>query len=133
MNNRDFVNQVREIIDTTICDDMGYSRAFTEICALVKAETKFMSKTITVDGVEFIYDCIHTTNCWAYKYGGCAGNHSRCYAPPKTMESDEQDAVEKLKDRVRASLERFRFSSPIEFPKSIEILVSELRELLDQE
>jgi hypothetical protein len=39
-----------------------------------------MPKILVVDGVQFIYDCVHTDECWAYKYGGCAGNHSKCYS-----------------------------------------------------
>jgi len=53
-------------------------------------------------------------------------------ADNSAVESDKQNAIEALKDKIRASLERFRYSSPMEFPKSIDILVSELRELLDQ-
>ena len=52
-----------------------------------------MSKIIVVDGVRFIYDCIHMADCWAYKYGGCAGNHSKCYAPQNIKEAGEQQAT----------------------------------------
>ena len=38
MNNREFVDKVRDIVDTTISDDMGYSQAFSDICALVHSE-----------------------------------------------------------------------------------------------
>ena len=45
------------------------------------------------------------------------------------IEESQVTAVEHLKAEIRSSLAKFQCSAPIEFPKSIDVLVSELREL----
>jgi hypothetical protein len=58
-------------------------------------------KKLVVDGVEFVYNCIHMQNCWAYKNGGCVGNHSKCYAAPQeSAEAGEQQATTVCKNKV---------------------------------
>jgi hypothetical protein len=55
-----------------------------------------MAKEFYLGGVKFIYDCVRMNDCWAYKNGGCAGNHSVCYdAPQHTKEAGEQQATAK--------------------------------------
>lgn len=39
MNNRDFIVAVNRICSQAIRDGMGYANAYTEVCALVKAES----------------------------------------------------------------------------------------------